>query len=279
MKNNNKNFKTIQADNLELNIYNAEESSFGVTSVIVSGENDAILIDAQFTLSDAKNVVEKLKMTGKKLTAIFITHGDPDFYFGLEVIKQSFPDTIVYATKETVEYIKATSQKKLDVWGPKLGENGTKNIILPQIIKKNRLELEGKVLEITGTEESPEKTFIWIPSIKTIIGGINIFGTRFHLWMADAQSQAERKQWIDILTKIESLQPSIIIPAHKRDDSELNISSLKYTKEYIISYETVLSHAKTSGELITKMKELYPNATFGAALELGSKVNTGEMKW
>ena len=111
MKNNNKNFKTIQADNLELNIYNAEESSFGVTSVIVSGENDAILIDAQFTLSDAKNVVEKLKMTGKKLTAIFITHGDPDFYFGLEVIKQSFPDTIVYATKETVEYIKATSQK------------------------------------------------------------------------------------------------------------------------------------------------------------------------
>ncbi|MDB5146442.1 MAG: Metallo-beta-lactamase superfamily protein, partial [Mucilaginibacter sp.] len=34
-------FKTIEANNLKLQVYNASENSFGVASVIVSGKTDA----------------------------------------------------------------------------------------------------------------------------------------------------------------------------------------------------------------------------------------------
>src|SRR5258706_1327712 len=78
------NFKKIESENLTLNVYYAAETSFGVTSVIVSGKKDAVLIDAQFTLTDAENVAQEIKKSGKNLIAIFISHGDPDFYFGLE---------------------------------------------------------------------------------------------------------------------------------------------------------------------------------------------------
>jgi len=272
-------FKTIETKNLKLQVYNASENSFGVASVIVSGKTDAVLIDAQFTLADAEKVAQEIKASGKKLTTIFVSHGDPDFYFGLEVFKKYFPEVTAYASPATVEHIKATAQKKLEVWGERLGKNITSNIILPQVLKGNSIELEGQQLEIIGLEEFPNKTFVWIPSIKAVIGGINIFGTTFNLWMADAQTANARKNWISVLDKISALNPEIVIPAHANSNSPFDSTAVNHTKSYIQFYEEALKTNKTSEALILALKAKYPTLTFETALQIGAKVNTGEMKW
>jgi glyoxylase-like metal-dependent hydrolase (beta-lactamase superfamily II) len=272
-------FKTIETKDLKLQVYNASENSFGVASVIVSGKTDAVLIDAQFTLEDAEKVAQEIKNSGKKLTTIFVSHGDPDFYFGLEVFKKYFPEVTAYASPATVEHIKATAQKKLEVWGERLGKNITSNVILPQVLKGNSIELEGQRLEIIGLEDFPNKTFVWIPSIKAVVGGINVFGTTFHLWMADAQTPEARKNWIAVLDKIEALHPEIVIPAHANSQSPFDISAEKHTKNYIQFYEEALKTNKTSEDLIKALKAKYPTLTFETALMIGAKVNTGEMKW
>jgi len=272
-------FKTIETNNITLKVYNASENSFGVASVIVSGKTDAILIDAQFTLADAEKVAQEIKNAGKKLTAIYVSHGDPDFYFGLEVFKKYFPEVTAYASPATVEHIKATAQKKLEVWGERLGKNITSNVVLPQVLKGNSIELEGQKLEIVGLEEFPAKTFVWIPAIKAVIGGINVFGTTFHLWMADAQTEAARKQWITVLDKIEALHPAIVVPAHAKSDSPFDLTAVNHTKTYIQFYENALKANKTSEALIATLKANYPALTFDIALQIGAKVNTGEMKW
>src|SRR5215216_7339531 len=150
-------FKTIEAGNFKLEIYNAPENSFGVASVIVSGKTDAVLIDAQFTLADAEKVAQEIRKSGKKLTTIYVSHGDPDFYFGLEVFKKYFPDVTVYAAPASVEHIKATAQKKLEVWGERLGKAITSNVVLPQVLKGNSIELEGQKLDIVGFEDFPAR--------------------------------------------------------------------------------------------------------------------------
>ena len=272
-------FKTIETGSFKLEVYNASENSFGVASVIVSGKTDAVLIDAQFTLADAEKVAGEIKKSGKKLTAIYVSHGDPDFYFGLEVFKKYFPDVTAYAAPATVEHIKATAQKKLEIWGERLGKGITSNVVLPQVLKGNSIELEGEKLEIIGMEEFPTKTFVWIPSAKTIIGGINVFGTTFHLWMADAQTTDARKQWINVLDKIEALRPAIVVPAHAKSESAFDLSAVQHTKSYIQAYEELLKTNKTSETLIAALKAKYPALTFDIALQIGAKVNTGEMKW
>jgi glyoxylase-like metal-dependent hydrolase (beta-lactamase superfamily II) len=272
-------FKTIEAGNLKLQVYNASENSFGVASVIVSGKTEAILIDAQFTLADAEKVAESIKQSGKKLTTIYVSHGDPDFYFGLEVFKKYFPEVTVYATPATIEHIKATAQKKLDVWGERLGKAITSNATLPQVLKGTSIGLEGQNLEIVGLEEFPARTFVWIPSIKAVVGGINVFGTSFHLWMADAQTADARKQWVSVLDKIEYLQPTLVIPAHAKSETAFDLSAVRHTRSYIQFYEESLKTNKTSESLIKALKTKYPTLTFDIALQIGAKVNTGEMKW
>lgn len=272
-------FKTIETNNFTLKVYNASENSFGVASVIITGKTEAVLIDAQFTLADAEKVAPEIKKDGKKLTAIYVSHGDPDFYFGLEIFKKYFPEVTAYASPATIEHIKKTAQKKLEVWGERLGKNITSNVVLPQNLKEDFIELEGEKLEIIGLEEFPFRTFVWIPSVKAAVGGINVFGTSFHLWMADAQTAEARKEWTSVLNKIDNLDPEIVIPAHAKSETPFDISAVKHTRNYIQFYEETLKTSKTSESLTDALKKEYPDLTFETALQIGAKVNTGEMKW
>ncbi|MDJ0367803.1 MBL fold metallo-hydrolase [Hymenobacter sp. H14-R3] len=272
-------FKKLETSPLTLEVFNAAESSFGVASVLVAGATEAVLIDAQFTLAEAERVAQHLVSTGKKLMAIYVSYGDPDFYFGLEVFKKHFPGVTAYASPTTVAHIKATAQKKLEVWGSRLGSAITSNAVLPQVLPGTSLTLEGQALEIVGLEEFPERSFVWIPSIKAVVGGINVFGNNFHPWMADAQTPAARANWVAVLDKISALQPAIVVPAHAGPGAALDRASVAHTKAYVQHYEQALKENPTSASLIAALKETYPTLGFDTALQIGAKVNTGEMKW
>jgi hypothetical protein len=51
----------------------SDENGFEVASTIVMGKKDAILVDAQWTLSNATVITEILD-TGKNLTTIYLSH-------------------------------------------------------------------------------------------------------------------------------------------------------------------------------------------------------------
>jgi glyoxylase-like metal-dependent hydrolase (beta-lactamase superfamily II) len=69
------------------------EPTWPATSVsLISGERDAVLIDAVLTPEDAGWVKEWIRATGKNLTTIYITHGHGDHFFGLNTLLAAFPD-------------------------------------------------------------------------------------------------------------------------------------------------------------------------------------------
>ncbi len=68
------------------------------TATLVTGESEALLVDAGFTRADGHRLAAEVLDSGKKLTTVFISHADPDFYFGAEVIADAFPDADFVAT-------------------------------------------------------------------------------------------------------------------------------------------------------------------------------------
>lgn len=265
---------------LQYKVFRANEKGFLVSSVLIEGEKDAVLIDAQFTRANAHRVVATILESGKNLKAIYISQGDPDYYFGIEVITTTFPNAIVYATKPTIDIIKKTYQKKLDVWGPQLGTNGPLNVIMPQVLKGNSIDLEGHKLEIKGLNSPmPTRTYVWIPSIKAIVGGVLVFDN-LHLWMTDNKTKEQRKFWMNSLNEMEQLQPKIVIPGHALNNKNINgTKSITFSKNYLKAYEKEVQKSKASKELIKAMKKKYPNAGLHISLEIGAKVVKGEMKW
>ena len=265
---------------LTLDVYNpGAEAIFPVSSVLVSGEKDAILVDAQFAKAQAQQLVDKIRASGKHLTTIYISHGDPDYYFGLETLTQAFPDASVLATAPTVEHINQTKDAKLAFWGPKMGADAPSRLIVPQVMKGNTLVLEGHELDVVGlTSRQPERTFVWIPSLKAVVGGV-VVADNLHVWMADTQTPQSHRQWLATLKRITSLQPNIVVPGHYLGENDHSLNSVTFTRDYIKAFDEETLKAKNSDELIGAMKKRYPNLGEASSLELSAKVAKGEMKW
>src|SRR4051812_8593584 len=158
---------------LSLQIYNADAASFHVNAVLVSGETDAVLIDTGFTQADAHRIAAMVLDSRKTLKAIYISQADPDFYFGAGVLKTLFPEARLIASAPTVKKMQATLATKLQVWGPRLGVNAPNDVPVPEVMSGNTITLEGQTLEVRGLDDSlPHRSYVWIPSLKAIVGGV-----------------------------------------------------------------------------------------------------------
>ena len=268
------------AADLALDVYNPGAAAvFPVTSVLVSGEKEAILVDAQFGRSQAEQLVQKIRASGKQLTTIYISHGDPDYYFGLETLTTAFPDAKVLASAPTVEHIKHTLDGKLKYWGPILKADAPSKAIVPQVLKGDSLILEGKRLQIIGLDgPQPDRSFVWIPSIKAVVGGV-VVAENIHVWMADTQTPQSHKDWLATLEGIEKLQPNTVVPGHYLGESARSLAPVKFTADYIKAFDEETAKAKDSAALIAAMKQRYPDLGEDSSLELSAKVAKGEMKW
>ena len=69
----------------------ADEHGFFRAPVLLTGASDAILIDGGFTLSDGRQMTAAIQATGKRLTAVYVSQSDPDYYFSLAPVRAAFP--------------------------------------------------------------------------------------------------------------------------------------------------------------------------------------------
>lgn len=265
------------AQPLTLETYNPRETAvFPVSSTLISGEKDAILVDAQFSNQEAEALVERIRASGKRLTTIFISHGDPDFYFGLDVLTRAYPEARVLATPATVAYIEKTRAPKLAYWGPILKDSAPARTLVPEPLQDNLLQLEGQRIEVVGHD--PQHTSLWLPGIKAVVGGV-LTSANIHLWVADAQSLEARRNWLKSLDELEALQPATLIPGHYLGEAAMNLDDLRFTRDYLLALQEELPNAKDSDALIAAMKARYPDLEDDSSLELSAKVLKGEMQW
>lgn len=262
---------------LTVTVYNpGEKAIFPVSSELVSGDKEAILIDAQFGVNDGKALVDLIKQSGKTLTTVYISGGDPDYYFGLEPIKAAFPEVKILASQHVVDHIKQTKDAKLAYWGPILAEQAPKQLIVPQVMTASQLTLEGKTIEIKAM--NTPSAYLWVPSIKTALGGVPVYGNT-HVWMADSQTTAARAQWVQTLNDLLALKPVRVVPGHVLGTEPKGAEAVTFTRDYVLRFEQALAKAKGSTELVDALKQAYPALPLDDGLTIGAKVATGEMKW
>ena len=273
-------FSAQAAQPLTVKVYNAGAASFNVNSTLVYGEKEAMVIDAGFTRADALRIAANVLDSGKQLTTIYVSQADPDYYFGLETLKEVFPQADVVTTPAVLEKLNAKLAGKVAFWGPKMGANAPRKPVVPRALEGNTLTLEGQTIEIRDTQGPlAHRPYAWIPSIKAIVGNIGVFGN-MHVWTADTQTPAMRAAWVAQLDEMAALKPLLVVPSHMKVGTAVDASAITFTKDYLLTFEKNLAVSKTSADLISAMKQSYPQVTDGAmSLDIGAKVNTGEMKW
>ena len=259
----------------------AGENGFFRAPVLIYGAREAVLIDGGFTLPDGKALVEAIKANGKKLTTIYISQSDPDYYFSLAPIKAAFPEAKVIAASATIAAVKGNVEKKLATWGPQLKENGPQaltDIVMPESFDGRSLTLEGQTIGFADADGLANRRYIWVPSLHAIFGGVLLF-SGVHVWTADTQGAEARAAWVKTLDAMAARKPAVVVPGHMAPGAATDATAIRYTRDYLVAFEEELAKAADSAALIAAMTKRYPSAGMGVALQIGAKVAKGEMKW
>jgi glyoxylase-like metal-dependent hydrolase (beta-lactamase superfamily II) len=255
---------------LTTTVFTASPTGFLVNSTIVAGDKDAVLVDAQFSLADAHRLVAVLLESKKNLTTIYITHFHPDHYFGLTVIKQAFPKAKIVTTAQSLAEIKKTWKAKTKQWGPMYGQLVPTTPVMPVALAGKSITLEGQALEIRGPVQgdSPDNTYVWIPSTKTVIAGDIVFAG-VHPWTAESNAES-RKAWIKTLDALTALGPTTVVAGHKDPKAKDDATAIKQTRDYLEAFDAAVASSKTSAEVQQKVKAKYGALQLDIILTIGA---------
>jgi glyoxylase-like metal-dependent hydrolase (beta-lactamase superfamily II) len=257
-----------------IRVFTSPDDQFWTNSVIIEGEHEVMLVDAQLTKTNAERVLEEIQKTKKPRSIIYITHEHADHFLGLEVFREAYPGVRIIANSAVVDRINKVYQEKIDKWKKILGAGATSQVVAIEKFDGNFIEFEGTKIEVLKNirGDTDENTMLWIPGQRILIAGDVLFNN-MHVYTAETDSEA-RGKWLTSINRVRELKPSVVIPGHSKVGAPLDASTaVDFTENYLLAFEEELKKAKDPDSFINTMKERFPSADLPLALERGAKAN------
>ena len=231
------------------------------SSTLISGEHDAILVDTFLTTEQSQTLLDWIVASGKYLTAIYITHGHGDHFFGLASLLERFPRARAVATPEVVKAMhEHLSPDRIENFWRRLfpGEIPDR-LSVAEPLEDEELELEGhKLVAVNaGRTDTAHSTCLYVPSIGLIVGGDAVYnGIHPYLGETDIQSRLE---WISTLDKLEALKSKAVVAGHKVPENDDDPRIIGETRQYLRDFDRLNEATANARELYDAMLDLYPD--------------------
>src|SRR5258707_830885 len=112
--------------------------------VVDRGERDAVLVDALPTVGQARDLADWVAAHDMNLTAVYITHGHGDHWFGLSVILDRFPTARAFALPSVIEQMRQGSAPEiLAMWNRLFPGQIPDPLVLAEPLPDGGIVLEG----------------------------------------------------------------------------------------------------------------------------------------
>jgi len=239
-----------------------------ISATLISGDRDAVLVDAFITVEQAHALGEWVEAHGKRLTTLYATHGHGDHFFGASTLLQRFPRARLVATPDVVKTMRqqASPQSLASFWTPRFPGQIADQLVLAEELTGNVIDLEGHDLVVVplGHTDTDNTTCLHVPSIGLVVAGDAAYND-VHLYLAESNAQT-RREWIAALDTIESLHPRAVIAGHKRPGTDDDPRIIEETRQYIRAIDRLAQTTTTARELYDQMLSLYPERVNPGAL-------------
>jgi glyoxylase-like metal-dependent hydrolase (beta-lactamase superfamily II) len=257
---------------LQIKSFAASEKGVHVTSTLVLGEREAVLIDAQFIESEAQRLVEMVRESGRTLTTIYITHAHPDHHFGLPVLHEAFPDARVLAHPLVAAEMRSSWQAKHDQWKGHFGDDLADTQVAATPYDAATLPLEGHTLQLIGPQQGDAEATVsvFVPDRATLIASdVSYAGT--HVWLADT-TPSQWQAWLATLERLQALQPTVVVSGHRAPGHADDPADLAATAQYIRDFAAVATTSPPPGAdgLIATMTSRYPTLKLPIVLQIAA---------
>jgi len=243
-----------------------------VTSTLIMGERDAVLVDPPLTLGQTAQVIERVVASGKNLTHIYITHGHGDHWFGTSELLRLFPEAVVYATPGTIELMRQQGTTgRAQLWDLDFpGQIPADTTVHAVPVPPAGFELDGELLQAieVGHTDTDSTTVLHVPSLGLVVAGDVVYNG-IHQYLLEGGGDGLR-QWLDALDKVAALAPRAVVAGHKNRELPDNPAAIDQTRRYLEDVIAILVTGPTARELYDQMLERHPDRRNAGPLWYGA---------
>jgi glyoxylase-like metal-dependent hydrolase (beta-lactamase superfamily II) len=231
-----------------------------ITSTLIFGEFDAVLVDAMMTVAEAEALAAWIALHNHNLETIYITHAHFDHFYGLSILLDRFPGARAIATPKTVNAMQSSFTPVVERLARTLfpGQIPAK-LVAPEPYEQQTFTLEGHELRIIeqGHTDSADTTSLHVPSLGLIVAGDVVYN-QCRMYVGDTTPES-RKNWIAALDRLAALKPEMVVAGHKKPGAPDSPSAILETKRYLQDFDRLQKIAKSDQELFDQMTALYPH--------------------
>ena len=230
-----------------------------ITSTLIFGEYDAVLVDAMGTVAEAEALADWIALHNRNLETIYITHAHFDHFYGLSILLDRFPAARAIATPNAVKAMQMSFSPTVERLARSLfpGQVATK-LVPPEPYAHETFTLEGQELRIIeqGRTDCPDSTSLYVPSIGLIAAGDVVYN-QCRMYVGDTTPES-RMNWIAALDRLAALNPEIVVAGHKKTGVPDSPKTIEETKRYLQDFDRLQKTAKSDQDLFDQMTALYP---------------------
>jgi glyoxylase-like metal-dependent hydrolase (beta-lactamase superfamily II) len=232
------------------------------TSTLISGDRDAILVDALLTTSEGQQLAAWVQTTGKRPRAVFVTHGHADHFFGAGPVLNAFPGAQLMACDQQVvdEARGQTTPKAMASWNSRFAGQLSQSPSVPALTSSQEFDLAGHPLlfRTIGGADGVLATIVHVPDMQAICSG-DIVYNNIHMWLRNSTPDS-RQAWLASLDAVAALKPSTIITGHKDPDAPDDNATrvLDQSRRYVEDFGQTVAKSSTPPEVIDAMLAKYP---------------------
>jgi glyoxylase-like metal-dependent hydrolase (beta-lactamase superfamily II) len=231
-----------------------------ITSTLIFGEYDAVLVDAMGTVAEAEALADWVALHNRNLETIYITHAHFDHFYGLSILLDRFPGARAIATPKTVKDMQMSFTPTVERLARRMfPEQVPTKLVSPEPYEHDSFTLEGHELRIIeqGRTDSPDSTSLYVPSIGLVVAGDVVYN-QCRMYVGDTTPES-RKNWITALDGLAALNPTMVVAGHKKTGAPDSPSTIQDTKRYLQDFDRVQKATTSDQELFDRMSALYPD--------------------
>jgi glyoxylase-like metal-dependent hydrolase (beta-lactamase superfamily II) len=167
------------------------------SATLICGERDAVLVDALPTVSQARDLADWIAAHDKNLTAIYITHGHGDHWFGLSLILDRFPTARAFALPSVIEQMRqGSTPEMLAMWNGLFPGQIPDPLVLAEPLPDGTIDLEGHELLPVGVghSDTDASTVLSAPDIGLVVAGDAVYND-VHQYRGSPARKADARGW------------------------------------------------------------------------------------
>jgi glyoxylase-like metal-dependent hydrolase (beta-lactamase superfamily II) len=229
-----------------------------ISATLITGDEDAVLIDPLLTLDQAGALADWVDATGKNLTTIYATHAHGDHWYGASVIANRFPYARFVATDSVVQLMRQQTPEFVNSFWAGQFPGQIPERAQAEPVGNEAIDLEGEDLIIVelGHTDTDSTTCVHVPSLGLVVAGDSVYND-VHLYLAESSPQG-RLDWVDALDTIAALSPTAVVAGHKRAERANDPATIEETRRYIADLDSLLETMTTVREIYDEMVGLHP---------------------